>query len=61
MFQYIDTCRGEYRHDLDWMIGFIDSLLSGGWSPNWVDSARRTFIGLLYLPRVIVRIENLVE
>jgi hypothetical protein len=37
------------------------NLHSGGWSPNWVHSARRPFIGLLYLPRVIVRIENLVE
>jgi hypothetical protein len=33
----------------------------GGRSPNWVHSARRPFIGLLYLPRVIVRLENLVE
>jgi hypothetical protein len=33
----------------------------GGWSPNWVHSARRPFIGLLYLPRVIVRMMNLVE
>jgi hypothetical protein len=34
---------------------------SGGWSPNWVHSARRPVIGLLYLPRVIVRMQNLVE
>jgi hypothetical protein len=34
---------------------------SGGWSPNWVHSARRPFTGLLYLPRVIVRMENLME
>jgi hypothetical protein len=33
----------------------------GGWSPNWVQSARRPLTGLLYLPRVIVRMENLVE
>jgi hypothetical protein len=32
-----------------------------GWSPNWVHSAHRPFTGLLYLPRVIVRMENLVE
>jgi hypothetical protein len=31
------------------------------WSPNWVHSARRPLTGLLYLPRVIVRMENLVE
>jgi hypothetical protein len=28
---------------------------------NWVHSARRPPIGLLYLPRVIMRLENLVE
>jgi hypothetical protein len=33
----------------------------GGWNPNWVHSARRPLTGLLYLPRVIVRMENLVE
>jgi hypothetical protein len=37
------------------------NLHSGGWSPNWVHSARRPFIGLLYLSRVIVRRVNLVE
>jgi hypothetical protein len=36
-------------------------LHSGGWSPNWVHSARRPLTDLLYLPRVIVRMENLVE
>jgi hypothetical protein len=36
-------------------------LHSGGWSPNWVHSARRPLTGLLYLPRVIMRMENLVE
>jgi hypothetical protein len=34
---------------------------SGGWRPNWVHSARRPLIGLLYMPRVIVRMGNLVE
>jgi hypothetical protein len=33
----------------------------GGGGPNWVHSARRPLSGLLYLPRVIVRMENLVE
>jgi hypothetical protein len=28
------------------------------WSPNWVHSARRPLNGLLYLPRVIVMMEN---
>jgi hypothetical protein len=40
---------------------FFLNLHSRGWSPNWVHSARRPFTGLLYLPRVIVRMENLVE
>jgi hypothetical protein len=34
---------------------------SGRWSPNWVHSARRPLNGLLYLSRVIVMMENLVE
>jgi hypothetical protein len=34
---------------------------SGGWSPNWVHSARRPITGLLYMPRVIVRMGNFVE
>jgi hypothetical protein len=33
----------------------------GAWNPNWVHSARRPLIGLLYLPRVIVRMDNFVE
>jgi hypothetical protein len=33
----------------------------GGWSPNWVHSARRPLNDLLYLPRVIMMMENLVE
>jgi hypothetical protein len=40
---------------------FFLNLPSGGWSPKWVHSARRPLTGLLYLPRVIVRMENLVE
>jgi hypothetical protein len=40
---------------------FFFNLYSGGWSPNWVHSARRPLTGLLYLPRVIVRMEKLVE
>jgi hypothetical protein len=34
---------------------------SGGWSPNRVHSARRPLNGLLYLPWVIMMIENLVK
>jgi hypothetical protein len=34
---------------------------SGGLESNWVHSARRSPIGLLYLPWVIMGMENLVE
>jgi hypothetical protein len=34
---------------------------SGGWSPSWVHSAHRPLNGLLYLPRVSMMMENLVE
>jgi hypothetical protein len=34
---------------------------SGRWSPRWVHSARSPLNGLLYLPRVIMMMENLVE
>jgi hypothetical protein len=37
---------------------FFYTAHSGGWSPNWVHSAPRPFTVLLYLPRVIVRMEN---
>jgi hypothetical protein len=40
---------------------FFINLHNGGWSPNWVHSAHRPLTGLLYLPRVIVRMENLAE
>jgi hypothetical protein len=40
---------------------FFFNLHSGGCSPNWVHSARRPLTGLLYLPRVIVKMANLVE
>jgi hypothetical protein len=43
------------------MVFFFLNSHSGGWSPNWVHSARRPLTGLLYLPRVIVKMENLVE
>jgi hypothetical protein len=42
-----------------WRVLFFYYSQSGGWSPNWVHSARRPLNGLLYLPRVIVMIENL--
>jgi hypothetical protein len=34
---------------------------SGGWSPSWVNSARRPLNRILYLPRVIMMMEDLVE
>jgi hypothetical protein len=40
---------------------FFFNLYSGGWSTNWVHWALRPLTGLLYLPRVIVRMENLME
>jgi hypothetical protein len=40
---------------------FFFNLRSGVWSPNWVHSARRPLTGLLYLPRMIVRMENSME
>jgi hypothetical protein len=42
------------------LIFFLNSH-SGRWSPSWVHSARRPLNGLLYLPRVIMIMENLVE
>jgi hypothetical protein len=39
---------------------FFNSI-GGGVEINWVYSARRSQIGLLYLPRVIMMMENLVE
>jgi hypothetical protein len=33
----------------------------GRWSPYWVHAALRPVIGLLYLSRMIVRMEKLVE
>jgi hypothetical protein len=53
-------CSGTYKVGLGFLRFFFNSH-SGGWSPNWVHSARRPLIGLLYLPRMIVKMENLVE
>jgi hypothetical protein len=49
----------HYDHSGRSLISFNSH--SGGWSPNWVHSARQPLIGLLYLPRLILRMENLVE
>jgi hypothetical protein len=51
---------GSIRQNWSFFFNFFN-LHSGEWSPNWVYSARQPFIGLLYVPRVIVRMENLVE
>jgi hypothetical protein len=40
---------------------FFSNSHSGGWIPNWVHSPRRPLNGLLYLSRVIMMMENLVE
>jgi hypothetical protein len=45
---------------LQWKSEGTDSH-SGGWSLNWIHSTRRPLNGLLYLPRVIMTMENLVE
>jgi hypothetical protein len=52
---------GTRTHDLPVCIIFFYFNLhsGGGWSPNWVHSARRPLTGLLYLPRVIVRMEKI--
>jgi hypothetical protein len=44
----------------DIVINYIN-LYSGGGSPSWVPSTRRPLNGLLYLPWVIMMMENLVE
>jgi hypothetical protein len=41
--------------------GFFFICIVEGCSPNWVPLARRPLTGLLYLHRVIVRMEKLVE
>jgi hypothetical protein len=52
---YLGRCEGGGK-----TIFFLNSH-NGGWSPNWVHSAHRPLNGLLYLPRVIMMMENLVE
>jgi hypothetical protein len=50
------------RHNNATMMAFFFlNSHSGGWSPSWVHSARRPLNSLLYLPRVIMTMENLVE
>jgi hypothetical protein len=53
--------RQLYIYSLICLHGFFFFCIVGGWSPNWVHSACRPLTGLLYQPRVIVRMENLVE
>jgi hypothetical protein len=52
-------CRMLQRGDVNRFFFLIR--IVGGWSPNWVHSARRPLNGLLYQPRVIMMTENLVE
>jgi hypothetical protein len=42
-----------------WLVSFF--FIVGGGSPSWVPSTRRPLNGLLYLPRVIMMMDNLVE
>jgi hypothetical protein len=53
-------CWLSVSHVCMYVCNFFNSHI-GGWSPNWVHSARRPLNGLLYLPRVIMMMENLVE
>jgi hypothetical protein len=47
--------------DDPWPVVFFCIVGEEGWSPDWVHSARRPLNGLLYLPWVILMMENLVE
>jgi hypothetical protein len=51
--------QGRCRHSIS-LFSFF-SLEIGRWSPYWVHAALRPCIDLLYLSRVIVRMEKLVE
>jgi hypothetical protein len=51
----------KLRLDNNYKINNRNNSRSGGWSPYWVHSARRPLNGLVYLLRVIVMMENLVE
>jgi hypothetical protein len=51
----------EKKLSLKKIITFSINWHIGGLSPSWVHSARRPLNGLLYLPRVIMMRENLVE
>jgi hypothetical protein len=47
---------------LDFLIRIVCVWGGGGvWTPSWVHSARRPLNGLLYMPRVIMMMKNLVE
>jgi hypothetical protein len=50
-----------YEHEEKRSLNFFLNSHSGGWSPSWVHSARLPLNGLLYLPRVIMMMENLVD
>jgi hypothetical protein len=43
------------------LINYFFLIYIVGGSPSWVPSARRPLNGLLYLPRVIMMMENFVE
>jgi hypothetical protein len=60
---FVPSQRGEATNFVSqelFELGYIFFLNShsGGWSPSWVHSARRPLNGLLYLPAVIMIMEN---
>jgi hypothetical protein len=54
----VSVFRGRGGRHLLICVPFSFNSHNVGWSPKWVHSARRPLFGLLYLPRVIVRMEN---
>jgi hypothetical protein len=57
----VRTLNHTYFKYVEFAVMFFFNSHSGGLSPSWVHSARRSLNGLLYLPRVIMMMENLVE
>jgi hypothetical protein len=57
---YLNVTLQVYAQASEVILIFFNSYI-GGWSPSWDHSARRQLNGLLYLPRVIMMMENLVE
>jgi hypothetical protein len=58
LFSISETSDGCLQYSGSNVLIFFFNSHSGGWSPSWVHSARQPFTGLLYLPRVIMMMEN---